>query len=556
LVVWLTLALLLLVGLPLFLCMPLCNDVTLYDLAARNVLDGGVHYRDVFDTNLPGMVWLHVLVRATLGWRWETLRLVDFGVVTACVLLLVRWLSRLGLTRSARIGIVVLLLAFYFSTSEWNHCQRDTWMLLPALAALCLRRQQVEDLCQRAPWQQVTWRAVGEGCCWGAAFWIKPFVAVPAVVCWLVSIALVGRSRLGERGVSTPCESADRALTRPARLDGLGLLAGGLLVALPGVLWLYLSGAWPYFWDVFLHWDREYVSHHFEWGNRLRLWLGSWAPWGLLHLLAIPVALQLLWRGLKGREENRRPARLLLAAFYLGWWLQVIFLQKGYQYVLVPLVLLAVTLTAHWVWLRRRSPFVRLGAVVFLLAALWQHPVGRWERLVCWGRCWREGSSADLRDRLNLTRGRFTPQYARLEQVAHYLRSQGVGDGEVLCSNSTTHLLYLDLNLRPAVPYAHFETVVALFPRHHELIREQVSRGGQHYVVSDLRSLLRLPTDAVAEQPGQPLALPPQFPPEWTKVYPWSEPVVFRQGPYLVHRVTGPPLRLVPEPANTVVATR
>jgi hypothetical protein len=161
-----------------------------------------------------------------------------------------------------------------------------------------------------------------------------------------------------------------------------------------------------------------------------------------------------------------------------------------------------------------------------------------------------------LRDRLNLTRGRFTPLYARLEQVAHYLRTQGVGDGEVLCSSSTTHLLYLDLNLRPAVPYAHFETVVALFPRHNDLIREQVSHGGQRYVVSDLRSLLRSPADAAAEQPGQPLALPPQFPPEWANVYPWSEPVVFRQGPYLVHRVTGPPLRLVPEPANTVVATR
>src|ERR1043166_6581012 len=50
---------LLVTAVPLFLCMPLCNDATLYDLAARNILHGGTLYHEVFDTNLPGMVWLH-----------------------------------------------------------------------------------------------------------------------------------------------------------------------------------------------------------------------------------------------------------------------------------------------------------------------------------------------------------------------------------------------------------------------------------------------------------------------------------------------------------------
>ena len=44
---------------------PLC-DLTLYDMAARSIMAGGVHYRDVFDTNLPGFVWLLVIVRRTL----------------------------------------------------------------------------------------------------------------------------------------------------------------------------------------------------------------------------------------------------------------------------------------------------------------------------------------------------------------------------------------------------------------------------------------------------------------------------------------------------------
>src|SRR5205809_7999245 len=80
---WLTLAVLLAVCLPLFLCMPPETDITFYDLSARNILRGGVHYRDAFDTNLPGMVWLHAVVRATLGWSSESLRAVDFAVVAA-----------------------------------------------------------------------------------------------------------------------------------------------------------------------------------------------------------------------------------------------------------------------------------------------------------------------------------------------------------------------------------------------------------------------------------------------------------------------------------------
>ena len=53
----------LVIGVPLFLRTPVWVDVTYHDLSAWNVLHGGVHYRDVFETNLPGMVWLHAAIR-------------------------------------------------------------------------------------------------------------------------------------------------------------------------------------------------------------------------------------------------------------------------------------------------------------------------------------------------------------------------------------------------------------------------------------------------------------------------------------------------------------
>ena len=69
-------AALLVAGIPLFLRMPLWCDLTLYDLAARNLLEGGRHYVDVFDTNLPGFVWVLAGIRAVLGFSSFALRCV------------------------------------------------------------------------------------------------------------------------------------------------------------------------------------------------------------------------------------------------------------------------------------------------------------------------------------------------------------------------------------------------------------------------------------------------------------------------------------------------
>ena len=55
------------VGVPLFLRSPPWCDITLYQMAARNLLQGGVHYRDLFDTNLPGFVWAMTALYAVFG---------------------------------------------------------------------------------------------------------------------------------------------------------------------------------------------------------------------------------------------------------------------------------------------------------------------------------------------------------------------------------------------------------------------------------------------------------------------------------------------------------
>jgi hypothetical protein len=536
---WLTLAGLLLTALPLFLCMPLTNDVMLYDQAARNVLHGGTHYREVFDTNLPGMVWLHVAVRGLLGWSDQALRLVDFLVVSGIVWLLVRWLRPLGVGRAAGVWVGVLLLTFYLSTSEWVHCQRDIWMLLPALGGMWLRRRQLAELTGPAPsFLRIGLGAVAEGLCWGAAFWIKPFVAVPALACWLTCLLLMRGSERGSLVL----------------VDAVCLVAGGLLIGGAGVLWLVASGTWPYFWDVITTWNTSYFTHGDTFSlGRLQYFLGHWLPWSLLHFLSVPLTLIALLRALVGGAKARasEPVRreALLAAVYLGWLLQVIFFQKNFDYVQAPLLLLAVAVVAGHARLLHRSLLAWVLLLVFVGVAVAWSPLFRVDRLALWGRCWREGGTVEMHERLALTYAGYPQMFEELASVADYLRSRGVGDGELTCWNTTTHVLYLDLDVAPAFPYMQVDTVLLFFPQKEELLRRQLASSWQRFVVSDLQSpkLMGSSEAAHAEQPGQPLALPPGFPPEWKQCFPWSEPIVFRSGRYLVHEVTGPPGPLLPK---------
>ncbi len=569
---WTTLGVFLLLGLPLFLCLPLWADVTLYDLAARAVLRGGVHYRDIFDTNLPGMVWLHLAVRTLLGWRSEAIRAVDVLIVAGIVGLLVRGLRREGVPHSLPVWTALALFAFYLSTGECSHCQRDVWMLLPALGALQLRHRQVSRLTDPRETAGKVWLGgLAEGLCWGAACWIKPHVAVPALACWLVGIACVQRHSV-VRG---------RCL-----VDAAGLLTGGFVLAGVGVAWLWQSGAWPHFWEVFLDWNREYYAQSTGFVQHTRDVFKRFRPWSRIHYAALLVALVHLGRlGMFSSADTAQPARsrrALLAGFYLAWLLQAAYLQKGHDYVLAPPVLLALTVVADQVgplvsrqgdmetrrhgdkegsrfWspclLVSLSPCllrVALAGIAVYLAAC--HPLLQPQRLALWNHCWREQSTAAIRDRLKLTAVPATVHWGDLEQVADYLRRQGVGPGEVTCYNNFTHPLYLDLDLQPSTPFLHFDTLLTIFPRHREAIRQHLSGGRQRFVVSDLDAV-RVQGPLLESSDGS-LTLPAGFPRDHAHLYPWTEPILFRAGSYLVHAVTGPAGPLASETSHKPVGKR
>jgi hypothetical protein len=566
-------------GVPLFLCMPPWTDVTLYDVAARTVLRGGVHYRDVFDTNTPGFVWVLAAVRSCCGWSYEALQAVDLAVVGAAAAVLAGFVRRAGGAGYPVAWFAAGVALFYPFTSEFNHCQRDVWMLLPAAAAAWMRLRQIERAAPLSPSPLVgegrgggssgspadqfatprggspptltlphkgvgnkAQAALVEGFVWGLAVWLKPHVVVPALAVWLVSAVLIARS----------------AGPRRVLIDFIGLLAGGLLAGGLGVGWLVRSGTWPYFWDVFTNWNPEYMTQ--TWaelpGRPLRTF-EYFPPWSLLHLAAIPVAVIDVWGA---RASSPSAARAVLGALYLGWLLQALVLQKGLDYVHVPETLLAMAVLAgrRWavgfpflVWFAVTGVALHLAGTGPGVAAfnrwlpalrLELHPLADPAVLAAWPRCWREGSTPELRDRL----GQYNDvhcgtRWEDLDRVARYLRTvePPLGDRELTCWHDSTCPLYLMLDLEPSTRYMHFGTVLGLRSKV-GVVAAELQACPQRYVVSDLRRMTYRLEDAYAPGAHGEHSLPAWFPKSQRTVFPWNQPVGFRSGRYVVHRVVNP----------------
>ena len=263
------------------------------------------------------------------------------------------------------------------------------------------------------------------------AFWIKPYVAVPALLVWFVAARLAYRAGVPVRSLSR---------------DAAVVLAGGLVAGVIGLAWLIGSGAWPYFVEMATVWNPEYFQYDVTGGERRKLLLGflvRFFPWLFIHLAAVPVALRQLVRA------DRSAA--LLAAFYLGWLFQSALLQHMFDYVQLPAVLLGVAVVVGHVS-RGPSPVPRRLFATFLVVCVLVRVPLLVERLDVWPRCWREGSSPQLRDRLSVLHKLNWPE---LQRTANYLRAREAASGEVTCVNMPAAALYRELDIEASTRY-HF----------------------------------------------------------------------------------------------------
>jgi hypothetical protein len=476
----LALGVLLAANLPGFLRTPLDCDPILFDLFVRDAGRGRVLYRDMLENNTPAMIWLHAGVRAALGWSSEALRAADVLVVGAGLWLLAGWFHRGRPDRTLLAAGV--LAAVYLSTTEWCHCQRDAWVLLPVLAAMRLRRDRR--------------RPVLEGAQWAVAVWLKPHVVLVAAAVWLASWRL------------------DRRAVR----DLPGLVLGGLVVTAGGIGAMVATGVWEPYLRHLTTWAGEYpgADLYGPYGRGLML-LGRAVmnlPWSGLYLLALPAAAVAAF-------DRDRPDRSLLAAALVAWAAQAFLLQHVFDYVHLPAALLAVALLLD-VAAGRLIPTAALLAVALIGHA----PVAA-VRLAAWPDCFSYPTPA-LRDRL-ATFQRIP--WAHLHAVADFLDREGCHDGEVNVVSDTALPLYTLTGLTaPTRYYIPRNNLLAYKSRRPEITAALAAGPAQRLAVYDLAAVWKPPT-------GCEWATRDDWPAD-VCLGRWADRVAFRAGRLVVLRLS------------------
>ncbi|QDT97930.1 hypothetical protein [Gimesia aquarii] len=530
--------LILILNVPLFIRMPLATDVVLYDLQAQMALNDGVLYKDMFETNLPGIVWLHMLVRSLVGMSSDAIRIVDLIIFSGSALLLMLWNRRNQLSTTGMIWIGIALFSFYFSISEWSHFQRDTLILFPALAAVRLRRRQSDQLIEnrqtagKRSFASVWGWAFLEGLLWATAFWIKPFVAVPALCVWIGSLFIIRQPK-------------------KMLIDFSGLLLGGLALGAAGSYWMWQNGAWPAFYETFTEWNPEYVAARKAGWEPLRFaqFLYRFYPWVFLHLIAVPLALIAIrdywkYRGNSERDtlvESGKRDSVLLALLYLGWVVQSFAFQHLFDYVHPPSLLLAITLIGGYLDNRYQNEALnwgwKSGLAFFLMMVVLSFPGFKPNRMMLWKTCLLNSSNAELKSQLALL---VQVDWKDLDAVKQFLQSQNLKDGQLHCYNSTLVYLYPELAVRPATRFVFFDSVLIFCPNHRNELYKAVNESQQKYVVTDLIDSGFNRQMALAVSPDPKQTTPTDYPVSLKGAYPWSHPVVFRSGRYLVHKIERP----------------
>lgn len=382
-------------------------------------------------------------------------------------------------------------------------------------------------------------RALLEGFLWGLGCWVKPHLLFVAGAVWLVTAR------------------------RLSRWDHLATFVGGTVALGAGFAWLIGSGAWPHFVEIWRTWNADYaatVMKELLW--RFVMQLGYFPLYSPCTFLALPLALL----NLRDRADTAEVfSRKVLAAVYVAWMLTAFLLQRPFHYVHIPetLLMLAVFAANRW-----PVPFALVAlqiatGVLFALSGhsvphAGRHPAFDASRTRWWGECCKPEAPREARRGAAMWHQHFGGNDpVELGAVADYLRTQKVGDGELIAWHDSPHALYLELEVKPRFRFMHVGTAAGLGQWQEEQVLRELRAALPHarYVVSDAHRVTALYGELNdADADGLPRVLP-----AWQRSeFPWNQPVVFRSpgGRYLVHRIERPvtsarmPMKLDQEKPN------
>jgi hypothetical protein len=297
--------------------------------------------------------------------------------------------------------------------------------------------------------------------------------------------------------------------TKAVLLDMMGLFMGAVCVFGSVAMWLVFSSNWPYFWEAsFSTWNRSYYATSGSLIHRLREVTRVLGYWGILEWAAVAVA---LWT-LLGRRQGLQP---VVAAFYLGWFIEANFLQRQAPYQVLPAVLLGIGVLAQFSWTR----WIVITTILTWTALA--HPLLNRHRLELWSRCWQEGSSPAIRNALTIDPKNFVaPDWVDLAVLAGDMRSRSVKDRELTCYALSATSLYWTLDVKPSTRYIELYATLVQFPGHEAEIRNEIFASPERYVVNDLKQMQ--------------IRLNPTL---WGP-FPFALPEIHRQGRYVLQDAT------------------
>ncbi len=318
-------------------------------------------YKDLFETNLPGVYLFHLAMGKTVGYGDFAFRIIDIGWLLALLYVVWRLMRRFG-------GLVGWAAAILFGLSYLQQgpdlgLQRDYIGLLPIIGAVAIMTSE--------RWEKRRGTLLIVGLLFGLAACIKPHL-------------LIGLPLLLLYGLVS--DQAGRPFSW-LRAFGWGIKAAVISavgVAIPlilSLLWVWQQGAWPYFVDLFQNYlplylqlgkDHSIITGTARIGYLAKWWrtLGGLTPWLISSVLGVFIATAAAQ--LSGRLTR---TAALLAGLTVAYSLYPVFSGQFFTYLWIPLhffliLTSALTLTAlptTHLWQRLFGPAVLLGVLALML---------------------------------------------------------------------------------------------------------------------------------------------------------------------------------------------
>jgi len=265
------------------------RDQGIYAVVGREILDGGMPYRDAWDFKPPGIYVVYAAAHALSGGAQWGVRLLEVAGVVTTIWLLTRLSARWW--RQWRIGLWAGCLAALIHTQLdfWHSAQPETFGGMLSVAGLWAGTHP------RATRDR--WPYVVAGVLFGCAGLLKPPLAGGGAVLALWA-AWQGRR------APTPVGFRRRPWRQAWRPIGW-VLVGGILPFALTLLWLWARGAWPALLAIFV----DFVPHYTALGwtdlHVGRLAAKALLEWllGYSYLVTMGLALVVVgWRRLPRRD--------------------------------------------------------------------------------------------------------------------------------------------------------------------------------------------------------------------------------------------------------------